>query len=630
MNALVALGRVFSRRRCAAASAASPPASLATLSSSSASRTPRVHVSNAGVWNLPSPSHANHFNFSAVAQQDWEDDGDNAEILPIRHSSKLPPLVCASSQLQREVESIFDSTVGTLIVYPNVEGAQDIKSATEEIEDAYFASDAIVQRIEYIMRGLNAHISKNSYVSRSVSRGRMKLDIDVGSDGGMETGQCFSAMLDLVERMKEEGQVYADLRTRVRSQLANPASETIEEDKDKADDKADHGEASDEMDKKDETKFDTWRTSMNENMAERGFPSNPTTDSGYDDGQTISDDDYQFGATPGVTVHMIDMLLDGLACLCEELYITKTSSADLADLFEDKSPPELAKEMLDLALDRHCMDGGNIGLGGGGPFDTIAQGIGTGAGTGAGNLANLMPSGDTIDARTCPTPLTFNGVLRVAANFDPLGHAEAVESAKVLSGSMGNDSSSGKGSSLEQEKQRLRDVTIDAAFSSYDRMKNCAALTLRSIRGMNNNATSREAMKRQAKLLAAGSTANMKDKHKSIVSGRNSATYAYLIETVGRNLDASLSRGNIAWGLYTKGAIQEGVLDERLLRALGSIGGYDNSCSGPPPVSNGPLFDSYLEKELGNGVESALEKGRRESWDRNYKMRRHADWDDAY
>ena len=554
MNALVAFGRVLSRRRCAAASA-SPPAFSATLSSSAVSRT-RGHVSrNSGVWNLPSPSYISHSNFSAVAQPDWEDDGDNSELLPIRHSSKLPPLVCASSQLQLEVESIFDAAQGTLIVYPNVEGAQDLKSAQEEIRDAYYASDAIVQRVEYIMRGLNAHISKNSYVSRSVSRGRMKLDMDAGSDGGtMDAGECFGAMLDLVERMKVEGLDYADLRKRIRSQLANPASETIEEDK--ADDKADHGEASDEMDTKDETKFDTWRMSMNENMAERGFPSNPTTESG--DGQTISDDDYQFGATPGVTVHMIDMVLDGLACLCEEQYISKTSSVDLADLIEDKSPPELAKELLDLALDRHCMDGGNIGLGGGGPFDTVAQGIGTGAGTGAGNLANLMLSDDPVDARTCPTPLTFNGVLRVAANFDPLGHAEAVEHAKVLSGSMGNVSSSGKGPSLEQEKQRLRDVTIDAAFSSYDRMKNCSALTLRSIRGMNNNATSREAVKRQAKLLAVGSTANMKDKHKSIVSGRNSATYAYLIETVGHNLDASLSRGNIAWGLYTKGAIQVG------------------------------------------------------------------------
>ena len=71
-------------------------------------------------------------------------------------------------------------------------------------------------------------------------------------------------------------------------------------------------------------------------------------------------------------------------------------------------------------------------------------------------------------------------------------------------------------------------------------------------------------------------------------------------------------------------------MDERLLRALGSIGGYEKLCSGPPPVSNGPLFDSCLEKELGNGVEKALEKGRSESWDRNYKMRRHSDWDDTY
>ena len=55
---------------------------------------------------------------------------------------------------------------------------------------------------------------------------------------------------------------------------------------------------------------------------------------------------------------------------------------------------------------------------------------------------------------------------------------------------------------LRQEQERLRDVTIDAAFSTYSRMQYCKALTLRSLKASTKKATSRAALKRQAKLLA--------------------------------------------------------------------------------------------------------------------------------
>jgi hypothetical protein len=118
------------------------------------------------------------------------------------------------------------------------------------------------------------------------------------------------------------------------------------------------------------------------------------------------------------------------------------------------------------------------------------------------------------------------------------------------------------------------------------------------------------------------------------LTGRNSATYAYLLQTVSNCIPPSLSRGNIAFGLYHKACDQEGVIDENVIKAMRSIGGYeeDNNDDGTsaPPVSNGPIFDNFLQTELGAGVSSALEKGRSLRQDRNYKLRRHLDWDGSY
>jgi hypothetical protein len=77
-------------------------------------------------------------------------------------------------------------------------------------------------------------------------------------------------------------------------------------------------------------------------------------------------------------------------------------------------------------------------------------------------------------------------------------------------------------------------------------------------------------------------------------------------------------------------------MDEQLVKAMMSVGGYngadleDAAAESSPSIANGPIFDAFLQKEVGGGVASALEKGRSLRQDRNYKLRRHAEWDDAY
>lgn len=512
------------------------------------------------------------------------------------------------------------------------------------MSDAYYASDAIVQRVEFIMRGLNACISEDSFIAKNLKYGSMKLEEEGGNGETLEKDECFSAMMDLMKRMHEEGDAYEDLRTRVRSQLVDPSSGgTAEDDSSSSDDSSSDSDSSSdeeegEMEEKAENAFSEWATSMEENMSKAGYKtsSSMNADSKEDEGDDeISEEMYQFGANPGVTTHMYDLVLDSLACLCQEQYGSKgAASVNLAELMPEDtpSPPELAKDILDIVLNNHWIDGGDIGLGGGGKESAmyrIAQGVGTGAGTGAGGLAGASPFDLNYDARTCPTPVTFNAVIRVAANFDPATHIKAVENAMILSGNMGNAASSGSGSDAAGEQERLRDVTLDAALSTYSRMLSCSALTLRSIKASSKRATSRQALKRQARLL----NDTYKKKNGVMISGRNAATYAYVIQTLTNCIPPSLSRGNMTYALWHKGCVEEGVLDRNLVEAMRGVGGYTDDGEGeplPPPISNGAKFDDIVKNIVGAGVDSSWEQGRSLRYERNYKMRRHVEWDDTY
>ena len=630
--------------------------------------------------NFDNSINNNKLYFSSLAQDDWDDEDDNNQtpppkqqsslLLPTKHSRNLPSPVCPASTLRSEVESIFDAPLGSLIVYTKSEVSTELKSVEDEMESAYFASDEIVQRVEYIMRGLNARISKdNSFVSRCLKQGVMEYDdVDTTNVNGDEDmlgkDECFRAMVDLIQRMTAEGDTYAELRTRVRSQLLDPSSvdesSSSSSSSDSSSDSDNEGGAAElneqQLEDAGDKSFNRWEEEMTANMKKAGFSNKKTAglDKGIDD-NTLDDttspernkEEYQFGSNPGLTTHMYDLILDSLACLCQE-HSKDSSLANLVDIMpeDEGSPPELAKAMLDTVLSRHWMDGGDIGVGNGGadnPFGKVGEGIGIASGTGAGNLATLDLFSRNFDERTTPTSMTFNAVLRIAANFDPVAYAEAVENAKVLGGDMGNTSSSMSNTDqLKQEQERLRDVTIDAALSTYSRMHDCSALTLRTLKNSTKLATARSSLKRQAKLL----TDNFKGKRKNdVISGRNSATYAYLIQTISNCIPPSLSRGNMAFALYHKGCVEEGVMDTNVINAMRSVGGYgaeddtdvigeesgsEDEPMAPPPISNGALFDSFMQKELGSGVTAAMDKGRNMRQDRNYKLRRHCDWDDTY
>ncbi|KAL3822716.1 hypothetical protein ACHAXA_000981 [Cyclostephanos tholiformis] len=657
--------------------------------------------------------------YSSAARDSIDDDDDDdddvprrrrvssSNLLPTRHSRSLPPPACPPSLLRFELKSILDAPIGSLIPYDDPTSGTSglvLRTVEEEILAAYYASDVAVQRAEYVMRGLNARASVISYVSRSLERGTMTYEGNGDDDDGcpvrgggtpssssstttMGKEECLRAMLDLLERMIREGETYAELRRRVRSQVLDPSADgrtsssggegagggTGDDDSSSSSSDSDDDEMGDENERDANASFEKWAESVNKNMARVGITNGAASGSGGAGGgmghptdvdaasssQSSDPERYQYGADPGVTTHMYDLVLDALACLCHEHRHgggggdAPSSLIDLVNIMPEnsRSPPELAKSMLDEVLRRHWIDGGDIGVGGGrggegrlgSPMSGIGRGIGAGAGTGAGSLAGFdLRSSRNFDVRTCPTPMTFNAVLRVASNFDPTSYAEAVENAKVLGGAIGNSTKTSMDIAADlsrRERERLRDVTIDAALSTYSRMHECSALTLRILGNSTRMATSRSALRRQARLLDG----NVKGKRANdVIGGRNSATYAYLIRTIGNCIPPSLTRGNMAFALYHKGCVEEGVMDEEVVKAMMSLGGYvpdmddvevdeGGDASPPlPPISNGPIFDSFMQKELGLGVKVAIDKGRKLRQDRNYRMRRHVEWDGTY
>lgn len=607
---------------------------------------------------------------------------DKRIILPTKHSRHLPPPACPPSQLRKELHFLLNesSTLGSLIAYPKPKDSTTIKTVSKEIEDAYLASDPVVQRVEYVMRGLNACLSPESFVSRSIQRGSMAMDNNDNEQYAeekskvvdekskiMEKGECLRAMFDLIERMVKEGEAYAEVRSRVRSQVLDPSA-TYSSSSDGNDSSSDSSSSSSDDDEKEngdsgsgefderaaDESFNKWAETMNRNMSKIGIANKSYAGGRNAEQQQMEMDDdepppmnnemYQFGADPGLTIHMYDLALDGLACLCHETS-SSSSWSSVADVFYSlpggaTSPPELAKSLLDAGLRRHWLDGGDVGLDDGGSMGGIGRGVGVGAGTGAGSLWNSSSSSSgNYDVRTCPTPMTFNTVLRVTANFNPNAYAQAMEDVRVLQGGYDMKNPIKEEDRMAREKERLRDVTIDAALSTYSRMLECSALTLRALGDSTRLATSRSVLKKRARILDG----NYKGKRRrEIVSGRNAATYAYIIRTIGNIIPPSLSRGNMTFALYQKGVVEEGILDEQVVRAMMSVGGYDGDAIGvdvdsdvpvsplAPPVSNGPLFDSFLQKDLGRGIKAALDEGRKLRRDKNYKTRRSVEWDGTY
>lgn len=319
----------------------------------------------------------------------------------------------------------------------------------EEYENALTKSYDTQQTVEYILRGYNVTFPTSLVQTTnpdSITDDDWKQAATTTTDASSYE-ETLEKMMELLERMEREGDVYVELRTKFRSQLARR----------NADDE-DTTVANDD---------DLTMSSTEETEASKM--------------QQLAN---TYGAPPGPSTVMYDLILDAISVSIPYL------SPSTAITWIHKA--EILRER---ALERHKLD------------------------VTAGDM-------DKVNLDSIPSPITFNAVIRAAANAPYNG-----------------------------KEEQLRDVALEAAFYTYDAM------------------------------------------HHHLIVDRNTATYRYILETVGKYIPVSPSKGNIAHSLFVKACVEERVLDETLVDALLNYVMTDEGGTGKAD-SLGIDFDNWIDNHI--------------------------------
>jgi len=139
---------------------------------------------------------------------------DEPRILPTRHSRHHIPEVAPIDSIDKMCDEILKSVPGSLFAY-----SSDYVKLTklEEYKIALTKCNQIQQQVEYILRGYNSTFS-GSLVQYTHSD---RIDNNTSDTNISPLEERIEKMEKLLERMEEEGNVYLELRSRIRSQLVN-------------------------------------------------------------------------------------------------------------------------------------------------------------------------------------------------------------------------------------------------------------------------------------------------------------------------------------------------------------------------------------------------------------------------
>eukprot|EP00586_Coscinodiscus_wailesii_P016390 CAMPEP_0172490694 /NCGR_PEP_ID=MMETSP1066-20121228/21222_1 /TAXON_ID=671091 /ORGANISM="Coscinodiscus wailesii, Strain CCMP2513" /LENGTH=476 /DNA_ID=CAMNT_0013259297 /DNA_START=100 /DNA_END=1530 /DNA_ORIENTATION=+ len=307
-------------------------------------------------------------------------------LLPTRHSRVQRPPEAPASSLTSLTDSLLSSPVGSWFAL-DVADEKPISPSQLNATHADEVSDVWSQKVEYVIRG-HSRLIPGSLLYRDDD------DNNDGSEEEMSLAERTEVMMNLCDRMKDEGDAYRESQIlgidsflsrkeelRKKREELNPLYDTSQYDQiirraaEADDDKG--SSSSDSSSDSDDSSSD----------------SDSDSDSSPKDEELIKKRDTflksQCGAPPGLTTAMIDLTLDALS-----LSLTPHALSS-------------ARSLHDLAILRHVKDGGY----------------------------------DNTNPKTIPTVVTYNAILRAAANVPWDGRDESV-----------------------------RDEVIDAAFFTFDKM----------------------------------------------------------------------------------------------------------------------------------------------------------------
>lgn len=134
-------------------------------------------------------------------------------LIPTRHSRHAPPPACLSAvQLHEITEEVLKTPPGALIRY--------LTSERDDSVHAWESADIAVQKVEWLIRGYSAHVS-NTIMHKIYPVESME-----------DPAHCILKIKDLLRKLEKEGNLYMELRQKVRLQLDIEARNGLDEDSD--------------------------------------------------------------------------------------------------------------------------------------------------------------------------------------------------------------------------------------------------------------------------------------------------------------------------------------------------------------------------------------------------------------
>jgi len=120
--------------------------------------------------------------------------------IPTRHSRHLPPSACLSIDHLKDIsQEVLSSSPGSLIPYN--------KSERDDSYHAWGVADTTIQKVEWLIRGYSAQVLNT----------QMQKEYAVKSNE--DPSESIKCILDLIQKVETEGDIYMKLRNEMRSQL---------------------------------------------------------------------------------------------------------------------------------------------------------------------------------------------------------------------------------------------------------------------------------------------------------------------------------------------------------------------------------------------------------------------------
>lgn len=264
---------------------------------------------------------------SRFSCQRWMSSAAAAMELPTRHSLNQPPRVCNDPvELQEETKKLLETPVGQLYA--------SRATALGGMDEAYDLAYTSIKRAEYLQFGHASQIAGSLYAP----------DAGSSANKSSEEDPIYSGMLPLLDRMKQEGEMYMKLRHEKRMAQAKESTNFM------PGGSAEIGFTTDE-----EGYLPSSDDSSSSSSSSSSDDSDSSDDSSSSDDDSDDDSEAEVGPTasgskssvfhfapPGPTAKMQEALLDAMACVGgagpNDYYKIALQIFDASDLDKGSNP----------------------------------------------------------------------------------------------------------------------------------------------------------------------------------------------------------------------------------------------------------------------------------------------------